>query len=50
VAADGRFFPALGSIRMTRNGEEIGAIGVSGGSGEEDHQIAEAGVRAITAG
>ncbi len=46
VASDGRFFPALGSIRLVRNGEEIGAVGVSGGSGEEDHQIAQAGVDA----
>ncbi len=46
VASDGRFFPALGSIRIVRDGEEIGAIGVSGGSGEEDHQIAQAGVDA----
>ena len=46
VASDGRFFPALGSIRIIREGEEIGAIGVSGGTGEEDHQIAQAGVDA----
>jgi uncharacterized protein GlcG (DUF336 family) len=46
VAAEGRFFPALGSIRLFHDGEEVGAVGVSGGSGEEDHQIAQAGVDA----
>jgi uncharacterized protein GlcG (DUF336 family) len=49
VAAEGRFFPALGSMRLIRGGEEIGAVGVSGGSGEEDHVIARAGVEAAAA-
>jgi glc operon protein GlcG len=46
VAAEGRFFPALGSIRILSGNEEMGAVGVSGGSGEEDHEIAQAGVAA----
>jgi uncharacterized protein GlcG (DUF336 family) len=29
------------------NGEVVGAIGVSGGSGEQDHAVAEAGAAAF---
>jgi uncharacterized protein GlcG (DUF336 family) len=50
VASDGRRFPALGSICLVCGGEEVGAVGVSGGSGEEDHQIAQAGVDAAASG
>lgn len=32
-----------GGIPLTRNGEVVGAVGVSGGSGEQDHAVAEAG-------
>ena len=34
-------------IPLTRNGTVVGAIGVSGGSGEQDHAVAEAGVAAL---
>ena len=47
AASHGRFFAALGSMRIVRDGEEIGAVGVSGGSGEQDHEIAQAGVDAV---
>src|SRR6266478_1802951 len=32
-----------GGIPLKRNGKVVGAIGVSGGSGEQDHAVAEAG-------
>jgi uncharacterized protein GlcG (DUF336 family) len=47
TASNGRFFAALGSIRVVQNGQEVGAVGVSGGSGEQDHEIAQAGVDAV---
>jgi len=36
-----------GGIPLTRDGEVVGAIGVSGGSGEQDHSVAEAGAAAL---
>ena len=33
-----------GGIPLSRDGVVVGAIGVSGGSGEQDHSVAEAGV------
>jgi uncharacterized protein GlcG (DUF336 family) len=32
-----------GGIPLKRNGKVVGAIGVSGGSGEQDHSVAQAG-------
>ena len=32
---------------MKRGGKVVGAIGVSGGSGEQDHAVAEAGAAAF---
>src|SRR6266571_3670522 len=40
---DGRVMIFAGGIPLTRDGKVIGAIGVSGGSGEQDHAVAEAG-------
>ncbi len=40
---DGRIMIFAGGIPLHRNGEIVGAIGVSGGSGEQDHAVAEAG-------
>jgi uncharacterized protein GlcG (DUF336 family) len=34
-------------MRIIRDGEEIGAVGVSGGSGEQDHEIAQSGIDAV---
>jgi uncharacterized protein GlcG (DUF336 family) len=31
-----------GGIPIKRNGKVVGAVGVSGGSGEQDHDVAEA--------
>lgn len=38
-----------GGIPVVADGELIGAVGVSGGSSEEDRAIAEAGAAAVTA-
>jgi uncharacterized protein GlcG (DUF336 family) len=43
----GRIVIFAGGIPLTRDGEVIGAIGVSGGTVDEDHEVAEAGVAAI---
>jgi uncharacterized protein GlcG (DUF336 family) len=34
-------------IPLNRNGKVVGAIGVSGGSGEQDQAVAEAGAAAF---
>jgi uncharacterized protein GlcG (DUF336 family) len=44
---DGRIMIFAGGIPLHRNGEIVGAIGVSGGSGEQDHAVAEAGAQAF---
>jgi uncharacterized protein GlcG (DUF336 family) len=36
-----------GGIPLKRNGKVVGAIGVSGGSGEQDQAVAEAGAAAF---
>jgi uncharacterized protein GlcG (DUF336 family) len=40
---DGRIMIFAGGIPLKRDGKVVGAIGVSGGSGEQDHAVAEAG-------
>lgn len=40
----GRVMIFAGGIPLKRDGKVVGAIGVSGGSGEQDHAVAEAGV------
>jgi uncharacterized protein GlcG (DUF336 family) len=40
---NGKIMIFAGGIPLTRNGKIVGAIGVSGGSGEQDHAVAEAG-------
>jgi uncharacterized protein GlcG (DUF336 family) len=37
-----------GGIPLMREGKVVGAIGVSGGSGEQDQTVAEAGARSIS--
>ncbi|MBL8880103.1 MAG: heme-binding protein [Phycisphaerales bacterium] len=44
---DGRIMIFAGGIPLKKNGMVIGAIGVSGGSGAQDHQVAEAGAKAL---
>jgi uncharacterized protein GlcG (DUF336 family) len=36
-----------GGVPLRRNGAVIGAIGVSGGSGSQDHAVATAGASAL---
>ena len=44
---DGRIMIFAGGIPLRRDGKVVGAIGVSGGSGDQDHAVAEAGVAAF---
>ena len=44
---DGRVMIFAGGIPLKRNGVVVGAVGVSGGSGEQDHAVAEAGAAAF---
>src|SRR3972149_1955593 len=44
---DGRIMIFAGGIPLKRAGKVVGAIGVSGGSGEHDHAVAEAGAAAF---
>lgn len=43
----GRLIVFAGGIPLECDGEVVGAIGVSGGSVEQDHEVAEAGVAAL---
>ena len=43
---NGKIMIFAGGIPIKRGGEVVGAIGVSGGSGKDDHSVAEAGVAA----
>ena len=43
----GRVMIFAGGIPLKRDGKVVGAIGVSGGSGEQDHAAAEAGAGAF---
>lgn len=44
---DGRVMIFAGGVPLKRAGKVVGAIGVSGGSGEQDHAVAEAGATAF---
>jgi uncharacterized protein GlcG (DUF336 family) len=44
---DGRVMIFAGGIPLKREGKVVGAIGVSGGSGEQDQTVAEAGAAAF---
>jgi len=46
---DGKIMIFAGGIPLKRDGKVVGAIGVSGGSGAQDHAVAEAGAAAFTA-
>ena len=45
----GRVMIFAGGIPLQEQGKVVGAIGVSGGSGYQDHAVAEAGVKAFEA-
>lgn len=44
---NGRIMIFAGGIPLKRSGKVVGAIGVSGGSGDQDHAVAEAGAVAF---
>ena len=44
---NGKVMIFAGGIPLKRDGKVIGAIGVSGGSGEQDQAVAEAGAAAL---
>jgi uncharacterized protein GlcG (DUF336 family) len=39
--------PAEGGVPLVMDGKIVGAVGVSGGSGQQDNQTAGAGVAAV---
>jgi uncharacterized protein GlcG (DUF336 family) len=47
ATAQGKFLPQTGAVLIkTADGETIGAVGASGGTGDEDEEICMAGIRA----
>lgn len=44
---NGKVMIFAGGIPLKKDGKVVGAIGVSGGSGAQDHEVAEAGVAAF---
>src|SRR5215467_7546385 len=44
---NGKIMIFAGGIPLKKNGKVVGAIGVSGGSGDQDHAVAEAGASAF---
>ncbi|MGO9084889.1 MAG: GlcG/HbpS family heme-binding protein [Candidatus Sulfotelmatobacter sp.] len=47
VSNDGRIMIFAGGIPLKRDGKSVGAVGVSGVSGDQDHAVAEAGAEAF---
>jgi uncharacterized protein GlcG (DUF336 family) len=47
VSNHGRVMVFAGGVPLTRGGKVVGGVGVSGGSGEQDHAVAEAGAKAF---
>jgi uncharacterized protein GlcG (DUF336 family) len=43
VSNHGKIMIFAGGVPLKRDGRVVGAIGVSGGSGDQDHSVAEAG-------
>src|ERR1700692_2121130 len=44
---DGKIMIFAGGIPLKRDDKVVGAVGVSGGSGDQDHAVAEAGAKAF---
>ena len=44
----GQVLPSIGGVPITAGGRVIGAIGCGGGTGEQDHECAEAGAAAVS--
>lgn len=47
TASGGKFSPLKGGIPIVIDGQVVGAVGVGGGSGEQDAEVAKAGVKAL---
>jgi uncharacterized protein GlcG (DUF336 family) len=47
VSNHGRVMVFAGGIPLTRGGKVVGGVGVSGGSGDQDQSVAEAGAKAF---
>jgi glc operon protein GlcG len=47
TALGGQILPSIGAVPLMVDGTMIGAIGCGGGTGEQDHQCAEAGAAAV---
>ncbi|MND08604.1 hypothetical protein D3C83_313440 [compost metagenome] len=47
AALAGEILPTIGAVPITKAGRVIGAIGCGGGTGEQDHECAEAGAAAV---
>ena len=45
---NGKIMIFAGGIPLKRDGKVVGAVGVSGGSGDQDHAVAEAGAAAFS--
>ncbi len=50
VSNGGRVMVFAGGVPLRRGGKVVGAVGVSGGSGEQDHVVATAGAAAFENG
>lgn len=50
AALGGQALPSIGAVPVISNGKVIGAVGCGGGTGEQDHECAEAGAAAIISG
>jgi len=48
AALGGQALPSIGAVPVFSAGKVIGAVGCGGGTGEQDHECAEAGAAAIT--
>ena len=44
---DGRVMIFAGGVPLKRDGKVVGAVGVSGGSGDQDHEVAMVGAEAF---
>ena len=47
AALAGEILPSIGAVPIVKGGRVIGAIGCGGGTGEQDHECAEAGAAAV---
>jgi uncharacterized protein GlcG (DUF336 family) len=49
VSNGGKVMIFAGGVPLKKNGQVVGAVGVSGGSGKQDHAVAEAAAKALEA-